>query len=142
MKKLVLIMIIPILVIANNIEINKIAPKIKTFKNSEKISDTIDYDVYDPFATAKPIVIKVNKEKKVVKKRIKHIVKQNPIIIQTILNNKALINNRWYGAGDKIQGKRIKSVRKDAIIVIDNNKWVKITLKRNKSIIEIKEVSQ
>lgn len=139
MKKLVLIMMIPILVIANHLEINKIAPKIKTFKNSEKISDTIDYDVYDPFATAKPIVIV---KKKVIKKRIKHFVKQNPIIIQTILNNKVLINNRWYGAGDKIQGKRIKSVRKDAIIVIDNNKWVKITLKRKKSIIEIKEVSQ
>jgi len=136
MKKLVLIIITPILLMADHIEINKIAPKIKTFKNSEKISDTIDYDVYDPFATAKPIVIV---KKKVLKKRIKHIIKQNPIIIQTILNSKALINNRWYGAGDKIQGKKIKSVRKDAIIVIDNNKWVKITLKRNKSIIEIKE---
>ncbi len=136
MKKL-LIMILPIVIFGNDLEINKIAPKINTLKNSVKLSENVDYDVYDPFAPAKPLVIK---EKKVIKRVIKHTIKQNPIIIQTILNNKVLINNRWYSAGDIIDGKRIKDVRKDAIIIIDNNKWVKINLKRNKNIIKIKEV--
>ena len=139
MKKLVFIIITPILVMANDVKINNIAPKINTLKNSEKISEIIDYDVYDPFSTAKPLLIV---EKKVVKKKIKRVIKQNPIIIQTILNNKVLINNKWYAAGDKVQGRRIKSIRKDAIIVIENKKWTKIALRKNKNIITIKEAVQ
>ncbi|MEA2099025.1 MAG: hypothetical protein U9P72_02745 [Campylobacterota bacterium] len=140
MKKLLPIIILtPILSIVNAIEINKIAPKINTLKNNKKISDIIDYEVYDPFATAKPLLI----EKKIVEKKvIKRVIKQNPIIIQTILNHKVLINNRWYSAGDIVQGRKIKSIRKDAIIVIENNKWVKIALKKNRNIINIKEVIQ
>jgi len=139
MKKMIFILITPIFIFANDIKINNIAPKINTLKNSVKISETIDYDVYDPFLTAKPLLIK---EKKVIKKKIKQVIKQNPIIIQTILNNKVLIHNKWYGAGDKVHGIRIKSIRKDAIIVIKNNRWTKINLRKNRNIITTKEATQ
>ena len=78
-------MLIVSLTFSSAVEINNLAPKIKNLKNGKKLSEKVDYDVYDPFATAKPLLIK---KKKVVKKKIKHVIKHNHIIIQTIFNNK------------------------------------------------------
>jgi len=105
---------------------------IANLKNSINISAKLDYNVYDPFASAKPILIK--KEKDFLKK----IPISDVIKIQTILNKKVLIKNRWFSVGDKINNNLIKHIKKDYIVVLNNKKWMKITTQRKKKLIYIK----
>ncbi|MEA1982073.1 MAG: hypothetical protein U9N39_00900 [Campylobacterota bacterium] len=114
---------------ADVIDVQKIALKIDKV-HSSKISSTLDYRVYDPFATAKPIL-----KKKTIIKRVRH----KSIVIETILNNRAFIEKKWYSVGDTIYGQKIKNVRRDGIVILKNYKKTFIPLKKNTNIIKIKE---
>jgi len=130
-KYIILIFFLPIIAFANKLDLEKIVTKIKNLQNDTKISENVDYNVYDPFATAKPILIQKRKN------RIK-IHKNSSIIIQTILNKKVLVSGQWLKVGDKIQGAVIKTINKDNIVIFKNNKWMKVSFKRKKDIIKIK----
>lgn len=131
MKKL-LLLLIPILSFANTIDVDKVVKNIANIKKSIQISAILDYNVYDPFATAKPIIIQKKRD------LIKRLPVSRSIKIQTILNKKVLINNRWFSAGDKVDGSVIKSIHKNHIIIIKDKKWMKVTTKRKKKLIYIK----
>jgi hypothetical protein len=103
-------------------DIGYISKKIDAIENRPQISASIDYKVYDPFATAKPI-LKIKKTPKAVKKF-------KPIIIQTILNRKVLVGNRWYRRGESINGKLIKAINPNSILVSDGKKQILIFQKR------------
>ena len=131
MKKL-LLLFIPIFSFSDTIDVDKVVKNIANIKKSIHISATLDYNVYDPFATAKPIIIQ--KKKDIIKK----LPVSRSVTIQTILNKKVLINNRWFSVGDRVDGGLIKSIHKDYIIIIKNKKWIKVATKRKKKLIYIK----
>lgn len=134
--RLIILLLISSALFSNGVDVKKIAKKIGLLKNHIRISKEIDYKVYDPFAKAKPILLKkITKDTKVVKRK-----RKRPIIIQTILNKKAFINNRWFGVGDRVFGYLIKSIKRDAIFILKNHKWVKISMKKRKNIVTVKEI--
>ena len=128
-----LIISLPILSFSSNIDMKKIVAKIEALKNNVNISASVDYKVYDPFARAKPIL-----NEKVKRIRNKKIYRNSSIVIQTILNNKVLINGKWFKVGDKVQGATIKNINENNIMIYKNNKWLKVSFKRKKDIIKIK----
>lgn len=130
MKKL-FILFIPIFSFSDTINVDKVVKNIANIKKSIQISARLDYNVYDPFASAKPILIQ--KKKDIIKK----LPISRSITIQTILNKKVLINNRWFSVGDRVNGGLIKSIDKNYIIMIKNKKWIKVATKRKKRVINI-----
>ena len=133
-KYIIIISILPSVLFASTLNIQSIVTKIKALQSNTKISSQLDYNVYDPFATAKPILIQK------MKNRIK-IQKKSSILIQTILNKKVLVGGKWLKVGDKVQGATIKTINKDNIVIFKDNKWTKVSFKRKKDIIKIKKVS-
>ena len=115
--------------IASMIDVQKIATRIDTISNS-KISNKVDYNVYDPFATAKPIL----KKKTIVKRA-----EQKNIVLETILNNRVFIERKWYSTGSYIHGYKIKNISANGIIITKNHKTLLIPLNKNKNLLKIKE---
>jgi hypothetical protein len=70
---------------AQEFTIEEIAANINKIKTSNILSPRIEYELYDPFATAKPIL----KEKKVIHKS-----KPKAIDPQTILNGEVFIEKK------------------------------------------------
>jgi len=122
---------LPLLGFSSEIDVKKIVKKIEMLQHNKNISSKIHYNVYDPFATAKPILKQKNNTP------IK-LHKDSSITIETILNNKVLIAGKWLSVGDKINGATIKSINKNNIIIYKNNRWIKVSFKRKKDIINIK----
>jgi len=132
MKK-ILLFVIPIFSFSDTIDVDNVIKNIANIKKNIQISARLDYNVYDPFATAKPIIIQKKKD------LIKRLPINRSIIIQTILNKKVLVNNRWFSVGDRVNGNKIKSINKNHIIIIKDKKWMKVTTKRKNKLISIKE---
>ncbi len=131
MKKIFILFCLPLYLMAVNVD--NISKKIDTIKSSHRVSPTLIYDVYDPFIQAKPIV-NIKKKKKIVKKRrvVKH------IVIQTVFNDKILVNNRWYKEGDKVMGLRVKKIYKNSALIGDSI----VRVSKHKSILQTKEIIQ
>ncbi len=137
MKKLIILAILtPIFTLVNALNIDNISKRIDIINKQKEISSKIDYNVYDPFASAKPII---SESKKI--EEIEPIIIL-PIIVQTILNNKVLINGKWHKTGDTVQGSVIKQINQKYIVVLRNKKKTLLTIKSNKSIIKTKEIIQ
>ncbi len=134
MKIALILLLLHSIIFSDTIDVKPIVKKIDYVKKNKKTSSTLDYTVFDPFAKAKPLLAK--KEQKPVIK-IAH-----PIIVQTILNSKALIDGKWIGVGQHIHGAKIKTVATDHIAVIRDNKLITITQKSKKNIIKTKERSR
>ena len=128
---IVLLFLLPICIFAKDIDVNQISKKIDVIKNSTKITAKLDYDIYDPFATAKPI-LKHKKKKKTVKKRKIH--------IKTILNNRVFINRRWYNVGEIIYGYKIKSINSNYIVVLKHGERKRVYKYKKKNFIHTKEL--
>jgi len=132
-----IIFLLPVVLFGYNIDVQKISKQMDRLKDHRKVVLTLDYNVYDPFATAKPILKqkKYNKAKKHYKKSIK---------LQTILNNRVLIKNRWYGVGDSISGyKIVKIEQKKGILLYKDGKSKQVFFKKKKDFIHItKEIVQ
>ncbi len=121
--------------IAVNLDITPIVHKIDSLQQSRQTSPTVDYDVFDPFAKAKPLLAQ-KKQPPITKKRIR------PIIVQTILNRRALIDGKWYAVGSRIYGSTVTAVKQNHIVLAKNGKTVTIPLKTGKRIIITKEPDQ
>ncbi len=117
---------------AKDFDVKKIAAQVKNIKTSNKLSPELKYQVYDPFASAKPILREKNK-KVIHKKRYKS------IIPQTILNSKVFIEKKWYSIGDVFRGYKIKNIKKRSVLFYKNGIYKKIYLKSSKSIVKIEE---
>jgi len=120
---------------ALDFNIDKIVKKIDKVKNNIEKTYDLDYNVYDPFATAKPLLR--HKSRATKKKR-----RVRPIVIQTILNHKVFINRHWYRVGDFVQGVKIKAINNKNIVVLKNNRKKTIYIKPKKNFLQIKEIIQ
>lgn len=127
------LLVLPIYLMA--VDVDRISSKIESMKSSHRVPSALTYDVYDPFTQAKPIV-KEKKSKKVhlIKKRRK----SRHIVIQTILNDMILVNNRWYKEGDRVMGMRVRRIYQNSALI--GNQTVKVS--RRKSILKTKEIIQ
>jgi len=114
------------------LEIKDIMKSINKINSSNKIKQTIDYNVYDPFLTAEPIL-------NIKKSYLKNKVTKNPIILQTILNNKAFIDGKWYNNGDKIREFKVESINSDSVILSKNSIRRVLRFKIADSILKVKE---
>lgn len=117
------------------IEITNIIQTMDKLNSSDKISSSLDYDVYDPFATAKPILKTKNIE-------VKELSTSTPIVIQTILNDRVFISGEWYNAGDKIRDFKIKDIKSDRIELVKNRTIKVITIDAIESILKMKGVDR
>ncbi len=132
MKYLFYIMLIVIPIGANDIDITPISEKIEALKQSKKTSPVLDYTLFDPFATAKPLLAAKQKPP-LIKKRFR------PIIVQTILNHRALIDGKWLRVGSSVYGGTISAIEQHRIIVKRGGKTITVPLKTGKRIIKTKE---
>ena len=129
MNVYILFFLLPVLLFGHSVDIQQISKQLDRLKNHKKSISVIDYDIYDPFATAKPLLKQIKYKRK---KR-----KKTTIKLQTILNDKVLIKNRWYKVGDKVYGYKITQVGKNSIVVFKNRKRKIIFFEKKKDFIHI-----
>jgi len=115
------------------IDITDIIESIEKMNTSAKIPKTIEYDLYDPFSGTNPIL---NDEKNKIKKT-NNIVEA--ITLQTILNNRAFIDGKWYNEGDKVREFKIETINSDSVVLVQNSKKTTLRFKMIESILEMKE---
>ena len=129
--KILISLFISFMMLHGAVDVHLIAKKIDDLKRDNILSSEVDYKVYDPFRRAKPLLAK--------KKKVHVVRKPKPIVVETILNNRAWVDGRWVQKGSKINGAKVKAVKKNAIIVSYDNKDVIIPVKRGKSFLKLKE---
>ncbi|MEA2111479.1 MAG: hypothetical protein U9P71_05470 [Campylobacterota bacterium] len=134
MKIVQILLLCSTFIFSDTVDVNPIVKKIDAIKESKKSPTTLDYNIYDPFAKAKPLLAK--KEQKPVVKTAR------PIRVQTILNGKALIDGKWHGVGSSVHDATIKTVANNHIVIIRDSKLITITIKSKKNIIKTKERSR
>jgi hypothetical protein len=120
---------------AGDFDVSKIVEKVRNIKKSNQLSPILEYKVYDPFATAKPIL----KEKKI---KVIHKPKEQSIIPQTILNGEVFIDKKWYATGDIIRGYKIKNIGTKSILLYKNGIYKKCSLKSSNNIVKFEEKIQ
>ncbi len=131
MKKEFFLLVFSITILSGSIDIAKLSKKIDDIDAMSRLSLRMDYDIYDPFAKAKPLINRSSKKRIVYSKAIK---------IQTILNDRVLINNKWFSVGDKVFNAKIKNIRKKSITILKNRKLIRLHLRRIKDIIKTEEL--
>ena len=117
-------------------EVENIAKKIKEIEVSSSTYDKIDYEMYDPFVIAKPLMKKSNIKEQEATLPFEVEVQTT---LQAILNERAFINNHWYSVGDKVVGYRVKFIDKYFVTLEKNSMDKTITLEDSKMIIKTKE---
>jgi len=130
-KGIILLMILSLSLFA--IDITDIIDSIERMNSSTKIPKKIEYNIYDPFSDAKSILIVKNNNDKKISSSLK------PIILQTILNNRAFIDGKWYNEGDEIRKYKIKSIGSDSVVLVKNAINTTLRLNMIESILEMKE---
>jgi chorismate mutase len=140
-SKIISIIIFPLLLESASLSHNEIAKMVSKIKderggiNLDKLNSTPNpFDIYIP-----PQVEEVVKEIKKVEKP-KTEFKPKPIIIYTItaiLNNKAFINKKWYGVGDKIGEFKVISIGKDYAILRSKEETKKLVIHSRKKKIKL-----
>lgn len=114
----------------NIIEVSERINSISLLKNNNghnKFNKT-----YDPFKIAKPII----KTDNVVRTSYK----SDQINLQTILNERAFINSRWYNTGEKIQDYKIDFISKNSVVLSKGLSKKIIKIKNTKSIIKYTDI--
>jgi len=119
---------------ASNIDINQLVQKIQKVQKNKKISQTVDYKIYDPFTKAKIILKKNNRT------FVKKIKRAKPIVIQTILNNSVLIDGKWYYRGAIVYGSKIIKINANNILVKKGNKIHMIRQREKQNLLKTKEI--
>jgi len=133
-KKAILMIFSSIVLYA--IEITDIIDSIDKMNSSVQIPKKIEYNVYDPFSSAKPILNTKHNTK------LKTNIILQPIILQTILNNRAFVDGKWYNKGDKVRDYKIEMVNSDSVILVKNFKKTIIRIKKIERILKMKEQKQ
>jgi hypothetical protein len=132
--KSALVLLISAVTLFGAMDVQKIAEKIELLSADQTLEASVNYHVYDPFKRAKPLLAKINEKPK--DKRLE------PIRVDTILNNRALVDGKWVKRGAVIHGARVIAIKKDAIIVQYDEKEVLIPQNRAKSIISTRELQK
>jgi len=102
----------------------------KGMDNTIKINDPFIYSNQN----SKPIKVKPKIIAKPIKKKI-DVQKSNPLILQTVLNNRAKISGKWYKKGSIVQGMRLSKLEQK-LVTLEANGRTKLLLlnKKNKKI--------
>lgn len=89
---------------------------------------------YDPFKKAQVLI-----QKESPKAQEKQKVKKNSIVLSAIMSDKAFINGKWYGLGDKFGSFKVDMIRQNMVGLKRGGKVKIITLGRKKHLFTIKE---
>lgn len=112
-------------------DVESIIKKIENMEASNNTYDKINYEIYNPFATAKPIVKKSTTSEIVMSRPF-------PIVLKTILNEKAFINNHWYSVGDVFREYKIQAIHKSLVVLAKESELKIINMNALQSKINIK----
>lgn len=129
MKIIYVLIFFSILLYAFDVE--SITKKIENMEASSNTYDKINYQIYNPFATAKPIVKKSVTSEIVMSRPF-------PIVLKTILNEKAFINDRWYSVGDVFREYKIQAILKSLVVLAKESELKIINMDVSQSKINIK----
>ncbi len=116
-----------------SIEIDNIISSIEKMNTLNKIPQTIPYKVYDPFSNAKPILNTKSKSINSITPSVE------PISLQTVLNNRAFIDGKWYNCGEKVRDYKVKFIGSDSVVLVKDSKEITLRLKMVNSILTMKE---
>ena len=103
--------------------------------------------IVDPFiySTQNTKSVKV-KQKSIVKtniKKIEQIQKKAPLVLQTILNQRAKISGKWYKKGSIVQGMKLSKLEPDLVTLRSNEETKFLFLnKKNRKISLLKQAGQ
>lgn len=89
---------------------------------------------YDPFAQAQALMVKQNVENNASKKVVKEVIN-----LSAIMSDKAFINGRWYGLGEKFGSYRVNIIRSSLVGLERKGKLKIISLGTKKHVLTIKE---
>ncbi len=130
MKKLYILIILPIFLFSTSLshqEITQMVAKIKEERGGIGLS-TLD-DTPNPFAIEKEVV-ETPKEVKVQKPTVVKV--EEVYDLTAILNHKAFINKRWYQTGDKIGSFRVYSIGNRSVILKSKKEVKKLIIAERK----------
>ncbi|MEA3522030.1 MAG: hypothetical protein U9R50_03570 [Campylobacterota bacterium] len=133
--RLFLLLLIGTNVLFAEVNVHEIAKKIDALNADKSLKVKVAYRVYDPFKRAKPLLAQKEKKRVIIQKR-------KPIKVETIFNNRAWVNGKWLQKGDTIHNAKVIAIRKDAIIILDDKKQVRVPLHQGKNLLMSKEVIQ
>jgi len=114
-------------------DISNIIDSIDRMNTSAKIPKKIEYNLYDPFSSVKPNLNTKNDTSE----KIATILE--PIILETILNNRAFIDGKWYNKGDKVREFKLITINSDSVVLIKDLKKTTLRLKKIENILKMKE---
>ncbi|WP_458701608.1 hypothetical protein ACKGJI_05665 [Sulfurospirillum sp. 1307] len=123
MKKVFFIMFLSTLLFSNDL-----TNKVIKFNNYEFKKSMVLLD-YDPFVRGSKVIKSTLEAKK----------EDKTFYVSSILNHKAFINSKWYKTGDKVLGYKIIAITKENVLVRKDSKTIKIGIKRDKKLLEVKE---
>ena len=111
-------------------------------KGMDKTMKIVDPFIYSNQNT-KPVKIKPKSIAKPDIKKIEHIQKRAPLVLQTVLNERAKISGKWYKKGSIIQGMRLSKVESN-LVTLKSNEETKLLLlnKKNRKISLSKHTGQ
>ncbi len=132
MKIFYLFLLITLPLWTKDVDITPIVKKIDALRAQKKTSPTLNYALFDPFAKAKPLLA-TKEQPPLMKKSIR------PIVVQTILNRRALIDGKWLGVGKRIHGHTITAIKQHDIVVSNGTTTRTIPIKTGKRLIITKE---
>ena len=103
--------------------------------------------IVDPFIYSsqnkKPVKIKEKSVDRPTITKIKQIPKRAPLVLQTILNERAKISGKWYKKGSIVQGMRLSKLEAN-LVILKSNEETKLLLlnKKNRKISLSKHTGQ
>jgi len=111
----------------SNDEITKMVEKIKEERGGIGL-DVLD-NTPNPFAIEKEII---EAPKEIKTKKVKVIKVEVSYKLTAILNNKAFINKKWYGSGDKIGSYRVNSIGNRSVILKNGSEVKRLIIEKRK----------
>ncbi len=111
----------------------QIETKINILKNRKDINFK-DIDVpYDPFFKTKKIL---SLKKKRAPNTTPHKVR---LVLLSVLNKRAFINNRWYKVGDRVYGFEVVKIYINRVVLKKNQKKMILNIRQKRKILNIVE---
>jgi len=103
-------------------------------KGMDKTMKIVDPFIYSNQNT-NPVKIKQKSVDKPTIKKIEQIQKRAPLVLQTVLNERAKISGKWYKKGSIVQGMRLSKLEPN-LVTLKSNEETKLLLlnKKNRKI--------
>ena len=136
MKKILIIILLPIYIFAISLSHKEITKMVESIKVERAgLGLNVLENTPNPFAIEKKVVKEKPKKEKIEVKKVK-VIKQPEEIYEltAILNNRAFINGKWYKVGSKIGTYTIKAMGERSVILknIRGEKRLKIKEREKK----------